>query len=203
MRGAVLVLLVGCASSFQSAHPLQPGKTQVTAGLSGVKPTDGDGQLFVGDLQVRHGLADKIDGGVKLVRTPGAVETVSAFAADVKFQLNEAGGKTAVSLGIPVGAAWVEEQGEFNDGILILGPTLFIGTELAPNLELVFAPSIVLVLPEGGTSDSEIEVAATLGLRFTDPSRTWAIQPEVGLTHFNEGESPTFVTFGVGVSVGD
>ncbi|HEY5946598.1 MAG TPA: hypothetical protein VIV40_13945 [Kofleriaceae bacterium] len=204
MKALALLLLVGCASSFQSARTLAPGKTQVTAGLARVMPTEGSGHANVGDVQVRTGISDSVDGGLKLSRTPGAANTVSGIGADLKLRITDPAAKTTVSFALPVGAVWEERGTDWGNGLLTISPTILIGVELSPTTELVLGPALVWVLPDGGTDNSEAEFAATIGVRFTDPSRTWAVHPEIGIMHISDsGNSENLLSFGLGVAVGN
>ena len=204
-----LVLLVGCASSYQSARVLAPGKTQVTAALS---RTDifsddelGDGvTAWGGDVQVRQGVVDRFDLGVRLSRTPGALETLSQLAVEPKVQITDPNASTTLSVALPIGVGWAENGDDWEDGTVLITPTVFIGVDLSPSAELVIGPKVFAIFPDAKTEDSEIEFGGSIGVRFHDASRTWAVHPEVSFLRFAEdGESITFLTFGVGVSAGN
>ncbi|HEY5934362.1 MAG TPA: hypothetical protein VIU61_07005 [Kofleriaceae bacterium] len=205
----LLPLALGCASSYQSARVLAPGKTQVTAAVS---RTDifsedelGDGvTAWGGDVQVRQGVVDRFDFGVRLSRTPGALETLSQFSLEPKVQITGPEASTTLSVALPIGVGWAENGDDWEDGTVIITPTVFVGVELSPSAELVIAPKVFAFFPDAKTEDSEIEFGGSIGVRFHDASRTWAIQPEVSFLRFaEEGESISFLTFGVGVSAGN
>lgn len=212
-RLALVVCSVGCVSSYQSARVLPTGKTQVTAAVSRVQVIESesdDASIWVGDLQVRHGLAAQFDGAIRLSRTPGGLNALSMLMIDPKYQITSPSSSTAVSVALPVGVAWEEQGSDFNDGVGVIAPTILIGTPLAPNTELVFAPKVVVFLPDGETDQSEIEFGASLGLRFTNAARTWAIHPELSLLLFDPsnnggggGETVKVLSFGIAVSAGN
>ncbi|MBA3454077.1 MAG: hypothetical protein H0T42_13365 [Deltaproteobacteria bacterium] len=211
-RIALVVCSVGCVSSYQSARVLPTGKTQVTVAVSRVQALedgDEDESVWVGDLQVRHGFAAQFDGGIRLSRTPGGLNSLSMLTIDPKYQITSPSSSTAVSIGVPFGVAWEEQGSDFEDGIGVIAPTLLIGTPLAASTELVFAPKVVVFLPDGDTEESEIEFGASIGLRFTNSARTWAIHPELSLLLFDPsngsegGETAKILSFGVAVSAGN
>ena len=90
-RAALLAsatLVSACATSYQSARTLTPGKTHVTVGVTRSDNTDDtsdDPALWIGDVQVRHGFADRFDFGARLQRSPGIGSGVSLFSVDPKF----------------------------------------------------------------------------------------------------------------------
>jgi len=205
----VVTLLVGCASSYQSARTLAPGKTQVTAALSRTElfsegEFDEGVSVWGGDIQVRQGVVEKFDLGLRLSRTPGAEETLSQLSFEPKYQITADTSSTTVSVALPIGVGWAETGDDWEDGTVLLVPTVFVGIDLSPTTELVFAPKMFALFPDAKTEDSEVEFGASVGVRFFDASRTWAIQPEVSYLRFSEdGESISFLTFGIGVSAGN
>jgi hypothetical protein len=204
MRIALLafVLLGGCATSHQSARVLAPGKTQVTTALARTSATEGglDEGIWTGDLQVHTGVAPGFEMGARLVRTPGGAETASIASIEGRFQVVP----EHVSIGLPVGVLWEEQFDDFEGGNFFLTPTVFVGTDVSPTTELVAAPRLFVFISNDG-DDSEVEVGGSVGLRVTNEARTWAVHPELGLIQFSEGDgdSETYLTFGLGISVGN
>ena len=207
MIRAAVVLVAGCAQSYQSARVVAPGKTQITGALSrteSISEDDDDGAIYSGDVQVRQGVSDRFDLGLRLVRTPGAGEVLSQLGVDPKVQITAPDSTTTLTVALPISVAWAEEGDEWGEGVLVLTPTVFVGIDLSPAAELVMAPKVFVFLPDGKTDDSEVEVGGSIGVRFSDASKTWAIQPELGLLHISEGDDgASFLTFGLGVSAGN
>jgi hypothetical protein len=205
----VVTLLVGCASSYQSARTLAPGKTQVTAALSRTEmfsevEFDEGISVWGGDIQVRQGVVEQFDLGVRLARTPGAEETLSQLSIEPKYQITPGTSSTTVSVALPVGVGWAETGDDWEDGTVLLIPTVFVGIDLSPTAELVIAPKVFALFPDAKTEDSEVELGGSVGVRFYDASKTWAIQPEISFLRFSEeGEGISFLTFGIGVSAGN
>ena len=201
----IAMLAIGCANSYQSARVLAPGKTQVTVGVSRVDIiSDGGGDdeaLWLGDLQVRHGMGPKFEGGFRLQRSPGTGEAISILGFDPKFALTDPASKTAISIGVPISVLWFENGSDFEDGTILVTPSLFIGLELSPTVELVISPKVFYIKPDG--ADAEVELGGSIGVRFGDASRSWAVHPELGIVHFSEGDGESFLMFGVGISAGN
>ncbi len=200
------VCAVGCANAYQSAHTLPMGKTQVTAALTRSEALDlGEGggadSVYVGDLQVRHGMSDQFEAGVRLQRNPGIDQSVSVLTFDPKFSLTKQGAKTAVSFSLPVGLLWAEKGLDPSDGTILITPSAFVGFELSPSVELVISPKLFIIKPDG--QDSNSEVGGSIGLRISDETRTWAVQPEIGIVNVSEGDGQSFLTFGLGISAGN
>jgi hypothetical protein len=198
---------LGACTAAQSARVLAPGKTQVSVGANRVTATDEDGVLWSGQVMVRRGLADKVDVGVILDRTPGSGEATSMLAVEPKVQLTAPGGNVTVSLALGAGVIWAD--GMTSDGLdaelggYMLSPTAFLGFELAPGAELVAAPRLHFVFPDG-EDDHGTAYGASIGVRFTDPARTWAVHPEVTyMTIEDTFVDESFLTLGVSVSAGD
>jgi hypothetical protein len=205
MRAALLalVLLGACATSHQSARVLAPGKTQVTTALARTSATEGglDEGIWTGDLQVHTGVASNVEVGARLVRTPGGAETASIASIEGRFQVVP----DHVSVALPVGILWEEQFDDFEGGNFFLTPTVFVGTDVSPTMELVAAPKLFVFIPDDDDDDTEIEFGGSVGLRITNEARTWAVHPELGLIQLSEGDGDgeTYVTFGLGVSVGN
>ena len=98
-------------------------------------PSEGDGHFYLGDVQIRHGMGGKVDGGLRLIRTPGALETISSLSADVKIQITNPEDKGIASFVIPVGAVWGEQGTDFEDGLLTFSPGLMLGYDISPTTE--------------------------------------------------------------------
>ena len=204
MMRFVLVLLVGCATSYQSARPLPQGKSQVTIGVSRTETIDeGEDSIWVGDLMIRTGVSPRSDAGLRLTRNPGLGENISILTLDGKFALTAPDAKTTLSIGVPVGIIWSENGlDDLDTGAILVTPTIFVGVQMGAQAELVFAPKIFVIVPEGD-GDTETEFGGSLGFRFTDETNSWAIHPEVGFMHVSEGDGETFMMFGVAVAAGD
>lgn len=200
---------LGACTVAQSARVLAPGKTQVSVGANRTTASadEGDDVLWSGQVMVRRGLADKVDVGVILDRTPGSGEATSRLAVEPKVQLTAPGGNVTVSLALGAGVIWAD--GMTSDGLdaelggYMLSPTAYLGFELAPGAELVAAPRLHFVFPDG-EDDHGTAYGASIGVRFTDPARTWAVHPE--LTYMTIDDTfvdESFLTLGVSVSAGD
>lgn len=199
---AAAALLGACATSYQSARVVEPGKVQVTGALAHTEggPTSSyGGWRTLGDLQVRAGIVDRVDAGLRFVRSPGT--SYRSYATlDAKVELVP----DRVSLSLPVGLVWYQEGDRIDRVSTVLSPGVLAGYQLKPNLELVGAPRLFLFLPGPYNDVTEVEVGGSVGLRFTNPARTWAIHPELGILHLNQqNEGYTFVTVGLGLSVGN
>ncbi len=207
MRSALLLLAFvvlgagACATSHQSARVLAPGKTQVTTALARTSATEAglDEGIWTGDLQVHTGVAPNFEVGARLVRTPGGAETGSIAEIEGRFQVVP----EHVSVALPVGILWEEQFDEFDGGNYFLTPTVFVGTQVSPTMELVAAPKLFVFIPKDGDDNTEVELGGSVGLRITNEMRTWAVHPELGFVQFSEGTENTYVTFGLGVSVGN
>ena len=116
----VCVAATACGTSYQSARVLAPGKTQVTAGLARTSSTEAgfDEGLWAGDLQAHTGVADKVEIGGRLVRTPGYGNTGSYAAIEGRFQVVP----DRVSVALPVGIIWAEEMDDFETGAYLVTP---------------------------------------------------------------------------------
>lgn len=203
----LLTAAAGCAGTYQSAHTLAPGKTQVTADITAARATDnGDTSdtVMTGELMVRHGLDDGLDGGIRLGRLPDddSTSSASALSFDIKKRLSDSETNT-ISLDIPAGILWSESGLNFSDGILHFTPTLLVGLQVDPSTEVVFGPKFILLLnPENDSSDhTAIGGGATLGVRFSDAARTYGIQPELGIAKVEDID--VILTFGIAVAAGN
>lgn len=206
-RFMLCVLAAGCANAYQSARTLAPGKTQATVAVSRTEflEEDGDESLYVGELQVRTGFSERMDGGFRLLRNPGAGENISILQLDPKWQISQPGAKTAISIGVPIGAVWGENGLDDLEIVsYLITPSVYVGFELSPTVELVVSPKLFMIFPDDDDADSQIEIGGSIGLRFGDASRTWAVHPEVGLIRFSEGDaSEEFLMFGIGIAAGN
>jgi hypothetical protein len=209
MKRLLLLALIttACANSYQSAHTLAPGKTQVTADITGVRPLDSSGDsessALVGDLMIRHGIDEGLDGGVRLGRMPGSpTDGASQLVFDLKKRLSDSATST-VSVDIPVGLGWEENNGDFGNGIVGVMPTLLIGSQISPTTELVFGPKFVLLYNPEATSDSTLAGGGvSVGIRFTDAARTYAVQPELSFLKLDETNA-SLLAFGIAVAAGN
>ena len=207
----LFAVLAGCSATYQSARVLDPGKTQVTLGVTRAEGSsqnaDADGHIYIGDLQVRRGIASQVEAGFRLTRMPNAgmsSETnVSSAALDLKYQVTPRNARTAVSIALPLGAWFAEDGITFDRQAWLVSPTLLVGTALAPTTELVFGPKLTVILPDSNSADTQTAYGASIGLRFTDPARTWALHPEISVVHYSTASDATLYTFGLAVSAGD
>lgn len=202
---AVAIGALGACTTAQSARVLAPGQTQISVAANRVSVTDEDGVIWYGQVMVRRGLAPKVDAGLILTRTPGGSGGVSMLAAEPKLQLTAHGAKTTFSLGLAAGALWSDQS--TRDGLegdvtgFLVSPTAYLGFELSPGAELVAAPRLYLIIPDEG-GDNQTAFGATVGVRFTDAARSWAIHPEFTYLAVEDADE-TFLTLGVSVSAGD
>ncbi len=209
---ATATLATACAGTYQSARTIAPGKTQVTVGVTRIQNTsdeqgvdDEQDSGWAGDLQIRHGFAERFDFGARLQRMPGVGTTVSWLSIDPKVELTPVGSPAVVSIGVPAGVMWTEEIDDgldFANGTIVVIPSIYVGFDLSPNVEIVASPKLFYIKPDG--ADEEIEVGGSLGLRFVDPARSWAVQPELAVMRIAEdNESATLLSLGVAISAGD
>ena len=193
-----IVTAAGCGTSFQSSQVMAPGKTQFVGALSRTTPDDDftpdEGGVFHGDLQVRHGLHQIAELGV---RYTGA--TAGHFLqVDGKFQVVP----KLFSVALPVGVYFVEmglegDGRELDYGGLMITPTLFVGGEVVPNqVELVGAPKFMIVFPDDADSDGEF--GASLCARLSTDLAKWALVPEIAYMAY--GGEENLLTFGLGVA---
>ena len=191
---AGLALAGGCAASYQSARVLPRGHTQVTVAMSRTTANGVAGVgRWAGDVQARAGVANRFDAGLRLARTPSFDDAVSAVVIDGKLAVIP----ERLSLAVPAGLLWSDADRRAY-GVM---PTAFLGVDVAPTVEIVLAPKLMLFYGDAG---ADVELGASLGLRFTDPLRqVWALQPELGLTTGSYGGADAAViTIGVGNSFG-
>jgi hypothetical protein len=192
------VTLIGCVSSYQSAKVLAPGQTQITGALTRSAPDDQlDEGLYTGDIQVRHGLSDKVDGGVRygIASEFGSIHSLSV---DAKIELVP----DHVSVSLPVGVIISDEERDFEYGGFFIAPTVLLGAEMSKNVALVAAPRLIIAFPDeddGFPSDSTTLYGASVGVRFSADLERWAIHPEVGLLSGDDLDG-TLISAGVGVS---
>jgi hypothetical protein len=202
---ATALLAAGCAASYQSAHVLAPGKTMVTAAVTRMQGSvaNQDTHQYAGDIQIRHGIGERFDGGLRLIRTPNVGSASTMFAVDGKYQITPGNAKTALALSVPVGLLFSEDRGtEFDNRGVLIAPTFLVGSQVSATTEVVFGPKIVLIFPDGG--DEETDVGLSLGIRFEDSSHTWAVQPEVQMYHANGNMmSDNYYGFGIAISAGN
>jgi hypothetical protein len=171
-----LVATAGCASSFQTASLVGEGKTSVSAALVRAQVNDSSSDTgssesdWSGDIQVRHGVTDQVEVGARYATSNGA----HYLAFDPKFAVLP--GKVAV--GVPIAVLFSDNGRMLDYGGLVVTPTIYVGSPLTPNrAEIVFAPKLVMVFPDGGDSDTRIGLSA--GARLSSDLRKWALLPEV------------------------
>jgi len=209
----VLLLLASsaCATSAQSARPVDPGTTEVTVSLGRAaslkepsrSPSGESDPLakgvaegaWTGELMIRHGMTDGFDGGLRLGRMPG-LGGLSVAAVDLKVRVVRSP-RVVVSLGGPAGIVWEETPGPSYLGAVAV-PTLYLGMEVSPTVELVAAPKLHLIFARGEAMEQAWGL--TIGPRFTEPRRRWAVHPELGITRFAD---TTLLLLGFSVSAGD
>ena len=212
MKRVLLVLSsAACATAAQSAHPVAPGKTEVTASIGRVASTKEPGRMplqaddplargpgegaWTGELMVRRGIVEGLDAGLRLSRMPGA-GGLSVVAIDPKLRLGRSS-RVVISLGIPAGLAWEEApEAEYVGAVIV--PTVYVGLKASPTVELVAAPKLHFLFVD--RQDMQQHWGLTLSPRFTDPHRRWAVQPELGLTWLDD---TTLLLLGFSVSAGN
>ncbi len=215
-RAAVLALaaaaLGGCMAA-QSARVIRPGRTTVNVAAARVASAaiPGDDQArarWFGQVAIRRGLTRRFDAAVIAARTVGQFGAVYALAVEPRVQVVPPRGRVAVAVGLTAGVAGSEyifvtdvdrsRQTRFEGFVFATSVTL--GVDLQPDLEFVFAPRAYLLIPARSTAPDRPGLGAIAGLRFVDPARTWAVQPELAVARV-DGE--TLVTVGLSVGVGD
>jgi len=205
-RFLAVLFLPACMSSFQSARTLPKGKTQVTADLDGFKAFDSNDSsetVYAGELMVRNGLDDGLEGGVRLGRLPGdSGDTASLLMLDLKKQVSDPATTTsAISVDIPLGIAWSEQGTNLEGGTFLAAPTLLVGVQVSPSAEVVLGPKFVWVVLSDSSDQSKLGGGVSMGLRISDPSRTWAVHPELSLLKVEDAD--TIISFGLAVSAGN
>ena len=185
------VVATGCASSYQTASLVGAGRTTVSGALARSEVTGGDDNAgdWSGDLQVRHGVTDTAEVGVHYTGTNGA----HAVAFDPKFSIVP--DKIAVSL--PVAILFSDQNREMDYGGMVVTPTIFFGAPVTPNqVELVIAPKLMLVFPDGDDAESDQWFALSAGARLSADLKKWALLPEVSIVDLPGG---SVITGGVAV----
>ncbi|HTL35409.1 MAG TPA: hypothetical protein VL326_19915 [Kofleriaceae bacterium] len=201
------VITTGCASTYQSAHTLAPNKMQVTADITGAKAFDSNdttNTVVAGDVMVRHGLDEGLDGGIRLSRLPSdtGTDTDSMFTVDLKKRISDSETST-VSIDIPLGVIWEENRSDLSNGIIAFTPTLLLGIALDPTTELVFGPKFALFInPEESNDKTLIGGGASIGIRFSDTERSYGLQPELSLLKVEDTDG-AILTFGIAVAAGN
>jgi hypothetical protein len=138
------------------------------------------------------GIADGVDVGFRLGRTPGSV-AASLLAIDPKVRLLR-GTSSVLSVGIPTGIAW-DEGADITYRGAFLVPTLYLSMDVSPSTELIASPKLHLLFERD--HDARTAWGVTLAARFTEPERRWAVQPELGLTRIDDA---TLLLVGFSVS---
>jgi hypothetical protein len=200
VRAALLLLLASCTSSYQSARALPVGKMQVTTAATRGEVSDMDDSAWVGDVQARTGLTEGIDGGVRLVRTVSAGKTSSGLGLDSKIELTPVGAKATFSAALSVALMWDEDGTHFEAPVVAFTPTLFFGTDISPEVELVLSTKFAKLIPNYG--EGQTLYGTSVGLRIGDEHKSWAIQPEVTYLE-TTGMDGHVILFGVGLSAGN
>ncbi|MFN0249794.1 MAG: hypothetical protein ACKV2T_23125 [Kofleriaceae bacterium] len=196
-----MILFATCAAcaATQSAHTLPPGKVDlgVSIGRSSRFEKDVDEGSWSGRASVRVGVVDGFDVGAHFEHTPGTA-TIGSFAIDMKVRLARSG-RSTVAFGVPAGIVWedVADNFEFSGGFVM--PSLYLSVDLSPTVELVSNVRYV-VARETGSFRTLTGFGASIGPRFVDETRTWAVQPEVGMLRHEE---ETLLTFGLTLTVGN
>lgn len=206
-RLALAAPLLAACTAAQSARVLPPGKTQVTVAANVTTMSQAEegleGELWFGEVMVRRGLGSRLDGGLLLHRTPGQSGALSLLALEPKVQITAAGARATVSIGLSAGVSFEDAPGQdglnFEHAGYHVTPALYLGYDLSATAELVASPRLYLLIPDD-MGDTETELGGALGVRFTDPARTWAVHPELALSTI---EDELFFTLGVSVSAGN
>ncbi|GEM_PF-5332047 len=196
MTRALLVLALTACTSVQSARTLAPGSATVSVGLgraSSFEENVDEGD-WAGHLMVRFGLVDGFDLGLHAVHTPGN-GGVGVLAIDPKVQLAHTG-RIAVSVGSPAGIVVGEAPEASLEGYFVL-PALYVGVEVSPSVEMIVTARYNVGLD--ADNPTRTGYGAAFAPRFIDETKTWAVQPEIGVLH---AEETTYLTFGLTIAVG-
>ncbi len=193
---------LGACTTAQSARPLAPGKTQVSVALTGNRlvGTEDSDLLWTGQVMVRRGLSSNADLGVSLTRVPGSTDALSLALVDSKVRLTPEASETTISASLGGGLIWADRGFDFDLGAFVLTPALYLGLRLSPTAEAVLSPRLYVLLPQDDNDEREANLGGTVGIRFTNPARTWALHPELGLVRF-AGEAT--LSLGLSISAGD
>jgi hypothetical protein len=198
-----LVVAVTCAgcTATQSARTVAPGNAELSVGVGRVSMFQKDIEEgdWTGHLMVRLGIVDGFDVGIHAEHTPGS-GGAGAFAIDPKVRVSRSG-RATLAFGVPGGILYSEgDEVEFDGGFMV--PTLYLSTELSPSVDLV--TNVRFAVTSTRTTfdnfQSHTWIGASVGPRFTDETRTWAAQPEIGVVRV---EQLTYLTFGLTVAVGN
>lgn len=199
-RLALAIALAGC-TTMQSARVLAPGKTQVSAGVARSRVPE-YGALWLGEVRVAHGVTDGFELGAHVSRTPGSGETISALGIDPKVRLGE-WPKARISAALPVSLAWDEKDSDVGSPTLLVLPALFLGYDMSPETELVFAPrgGLVRTTSADTASSTLYAIGATLALHIGDRATGAGVHPELGVLMYGGGGVSTDVIATIGLSV--
>jgi hypothetical protein len=209
MRTAAIavVALLGACGTMQSARVLPTGKTQVSVGVARNSLSSGGKAepLWLGEVELRHGVSDAVELGVSVDRSAGARSTISAFGVVPKIKL-ASNATTALALAVPVSLVWEETGSDVANGSFMIFPTLLAGLDLSPGAELVFAPRAGVFLPSGASA-SLYGIGGSIGLNIGDRAKGGAIHPEAAVLVVQSlsdgGGSETLFTLGLSVTAGN
>ena len=205
MRRELLLLAIAsgaaCSTPSQSARTLPVGNTQITLNMGRTHSSadSADESEWHGELSVRRGLAERFDIALKVARTPGLGETLGAYTLDPKLMFTGPREHTAVSFGVPVGVLFDEAPDDTNAVAYFISPTVYVGHQASPTLELTIAPRALISFPDD--EDHRVDFGGSIGTRFTDVGKYWAVHPELGFLRVTEnGQSTNVITVGLGIS---
>jgi hypothetical protein len=232
VRGALLAMIViaGCAGSYQSARTLAPRKVSVTADVAAMswtnapaaRPPETRGWMNGGDVAVRAGIIDRVDAGVRFGRTyesQSKGDQYSQLVLDAKRQLTPSSLPVTFSVALPVGIVWSERRDKYSDRTLALAPGVLFGYDARPEVELVVGANLLWLDPVGNdafvrpSTSSFFGWRLTLGVRVSSSAHTWAIEPELSLLQVNDdvrqpisgeiADGGIMLSLGLGVTAGD
>ena len=203
-RAALMVAFVvggGCTMP-QSARPLAPGRTQVAVGWATLAhpQLEDDADLASGQVMVRRGIAARTDAAIVLSRLPSQSASTSMAMLEAKVRLTPAEGPLTVSLAVGTGVVWTDDAWDFDREAVVVTPTLYVGYDLSPTAEIVITARGYLAAIDDDNQHRELNGGASIGARFTDRARTFALQPQLTVIG---ADRETYVTVGVAMSVGN
>ena len=202
---AVLATSYGCAwSSYQSAKTLPQGGTVVTGavtqyGYHGDMSTDEEAFELMGS----HALTDQFELGAKLAYF--STEGVAAYNLLVAPKVGILPNQLAFTA--PTGMILFSSDSDLGDqteNIWTTMPGVVFGIPINPSVEVDLAGKWVLQLADD-FSENNGAVAANAGVRFTLPTTTLSIMPELGVYYDNdeldtEGDTEYFMQIGFAFS---
>jgi hypothetical protein len=210
------VALLGCPdpSTYGTPRTIPPGKGQHTIAAEGLYVTgkvpvveagsttnkfDDTGTILLPTYQYRHGIADRLDFGVR-------VTAASGFGADAKWNFV----RSVVDLAIDPGVQWVYVPNGDGFSVFYLHGPLVAGVNVTEKIAIVLTPGIVYAATVGSSAStlrhaivSSGGVLARLGLGVNvRAGRLLSLMPEVtAMRAFNDTQG-IIVVGGVAFKLG-